>query len=364
MSYSVYNKVICSENFLKNYLIDPYPLGKDEKVSSEYLSFNRICGAKDIDEYSDKYGAYMYYGRGHSYKRLEDGNFEVLFATYDWYPICAIVKAIEIDHNVIWYAVGEEIIYMSKFSWDGKKVIEMTYDLESDDYCEWEDANWDQLKDLDDCDCIAWHYDTEKYDMWVCWDSDDLIERYKYDNPTKDYYEWRSDIERTIHKLDIEHNLRIYIGSNITIERIDGDHWYGKLISVEYDPENIEFYALMFYDGAARRIYESEIETIIPNYFDRNDSIINSVRTILAGKYLLWDGGIITGKTGTFPVVNIVNEGETIRVDYCRDLSAEDVVSFEVFEKPEVDAIVSSIERKFAQEQPKKKRFGFWHRKK
>ena len=61
---------------------------------------------------------------------------------------------------------------------------------------------------------------------------------------------------------------------------------------------------------------------------------------------------------------NIVNEGETIRVDYCRDLSAEDVVSFEVFEKPEVDAIVSSIERKFEQEQPKKKHFGFWHRKK
>ena len=74
--FFVSHKMKIVENLWRN-LAKIYFCGKDEKVSSEYLSFNRICGAKDIDEYSDKYGAYMYYDRGHSYKRLEDGNFEV-----------------------------------------------------------------------------------------------------------------------------------------------------------------------------------------------------------------------------------------------------------------------------------------------
>lgn len=164
------------------------------------------------------------------------------------------------------------------------------------------------------------------------------------------------------HKLDIEHNLRIYTGSYIAIKKTDGEIKYGKLLWVEFDEQKLEYYAELFFEENVLRIYENEIEEIIPNYEIKNNSIINSARTILSEKYILWDNGVITNRSSTFPVVNIVDEGESIRVDYCRDLSAEDVEFFEVFEKPAVDTIVLSVEsnlNKYA----KKKTAWFWRKK-
>ena len=142
-----------------------------------------------------------------------------------------------------------------------------------------------------------------------------------------------------LHKIDIEHNLRIYQNSYIVIQKDNRNIVLGKLLGVEYDAQAHEFYALLFNKGIASRLYESEIAEIITGYGDKNSAIIYSVRTILAEEYILWDDGVITGKTGTFPVVNLINEGEAIRVDYCHDLSAKDVEFFEAFEDPSVEYV-------------------------
>lgn len=165
----------------------------------------------------------------------------------------------------------------------------------------------------------------------------------------------------SIQNTDIEHNLRIFAGSNVAIRKLSGETEYGKLLWVSFDEQKLEYYALVFFNERVCRIYENEISEIIPIQEDTNDSVINSVRTILSEKYLLWDNGVISGRSKNQPVVNLVNEGVRIRVDYCKDINAEDVEFFEVFEIPSVDMIVYSIERNFEKSAKKVK---FWHKRK
>ena len=164
--------------------------------------------------------------------------------------------------------------------------------------------------------------------------------------------------------MDIDNLLRIYMNNYVTIVKANGEAIFGKLISVDFDMDKIEYYALLFMHEKAIRVYEKEIEEVIPKYEDRKDPIIDSVRTILADKYLLWDGGVLTDRKGTFPVVNITKWGDAIIVEYCKDLFAEDVVFYDVFERPSVDLIVSSVEQNFEKYAPKKKSFKFWRKNK
>lgn len=51
MANYVYQKVVCSKEFLERYLIDEYPLGSDKKISPPYISFNKLFGMTDIADY-------------------------------------------------------------------------------------------------------------------------------------------------------------------------------------------------------------------------------------------------------------------------------------------------------------------------
>ena len=163
---------------------------------------------------------------------------------------------------------------------------------------------------------------------------------------------------------DIEHSLRIYTGGFVLVRKYNGETAYGKLLWVEYDKEKFEFYVVLLFEEQTICIYESEIETVIPDYRDQNSAIINSVREALSKNYLLWDNGVITDRVGLFPVVDLVNIGSAVKVNYCNDLSAEDVEFSEVFTTPSVDEIVLSIDQNFKKYAPKKGLFKFWHKKK
>ena len=60
----------------------------------------------------------------------------------------------------------------------------------------------------------------------------------------------------------------------------------------------------------------------------------------------------------------MVNEGEAIRVEYCNDLSAKDVVFYEAFEEPSVDLIVESINQNFKKYAPQKGKIHLFKQKK
>ena len=164
--------------------------------------------------------------------------------------------------------------------------------------------------------------------------------------------------DKSIDKDEIGHVLRVYTDSTVTIRKHDGETVCGKLLGVDFDTQKFEYYALLFSEETAFRVYEDQIAEIIPSYRDKNASVINSVRTILSEKYLLWDNGVITDKSDALPVVNLTNEGMSIRVDYCNDLSAENVLFYEVFENPSVDVIVASVEKNYEKYEKKKTRFG------
>ena len=196
MANYVSNKVICKKSFFDKYFLDPYSLGEDSYdycKEHKYISFNKLFGVKDVSEYYDKYGEYVYYGRFYTVKKLDKENVEVKFHTRSCYPICAIKKAIELDHSIIWYAFEENIIYISKFVWENEKVIEKTLYIETSDFDEWYDKyiyNGNTYDEIDDADDAIWYYNYDDKKDWIIWPCDDLIKRYKDAYPAKQYYEW------------------------------------------------------------------------------------------------------------------------------------------------------------------------------
>lgn len=84
-----------------------------------------------------------------------------MFRTRWFYPINAIKKAIELDHSIIWYAVEENIIYISKFVWENNNVIEKTLNMETKYFIEWFDKNIYEeniYDDIDAADDSVWYY--------------------------------------------------------------------------------------------------------------------------------------------------------------------------------------------------------------
>ena len=153
-----------------------------------YITFNKLYKVKSLNEYMEKYGEYIYYGYGYNVKQLDNDLVEIKFQTKWSYPICAIVKAIELNHSIIWYAIEENIIYYSKFSWKDNKVIEETLYIENDKCFEaWYGQNiFNNLKCYDDS---LWYYNYENNPNWKRWDTDDLVKRYKDIYPPNNYQE-------------------------------------------------------------------------------------------------------------------------------------------------------------------------------
>lgn len=59
MTNYVFHKILCSKNFLDNYLLDYYPLGKDKKIYPPYISFNKLVGVFDLGEYLEHFDGSM-----------------------------------------------------------------------------------------------------------------------------------------------------------------------------------------------------------------------------------------------------------------------------------------------------------------
>ena len=196
MSNYVSNKVICKKSFFDKYLLDSYSLGEDSYEyckEHKYISFNKLFGVKSVSKYREKYGQYPVYGYFYCIEKIDKDYIELKFQTRWYYPICAIKKAIEIDHSIIWYALEENIIYISKFIWENDKVVEKTLNIENDDFYDWYDKNifyGNTYDDVDDSDDAVWYYDYDNKNEWIVWPCDDLIKRYKDDYPAKQYYEW------------------------------------------------------------------------------------------------------------------------------------------------------------------------------
>lgn len=105
MANYVANMVICSKVFYEKYFLDTNPFG-DENVSEyikehPYITFNKLYNVNSLNEYGDKYGVYIDYGYGHTIKELGKDLVEIKFQTRWDYPIYAIKKAIELDHDIV-----------------------------------------------------------------------------------------------------------------------------------------------------------------------------------------------------------------------------------------------------------------------
>ena len=195
MANYVSNKVICTKAFFDKYFLDPNSLGKenyDHCKKEKYISFNKLFGVKDVHEYYDNYGANVYYGFWYCIKEIDNEHIELMFQTKSCYPICAIIKAIELDHSIIWYALEDNAIYISKFVWENGKVIEKVLNLENNDFDAWYDKNIynGNTYDINKAYDSFWYYDYKSRKDWMTWECNDLIKRYKDCYPASDYRKW------------------------------------------------------------------------------------------------------------------------------------------------------------------------------
>jgi len=198
MANYVSNKVICTKKFFDKYFIDPYSLGKKSYEyckEHKYISFNNLFGVKNVNEYYDKYGEYIYYGCFYNVKEISDELVEINFKTKHYYPISAIKKAIELEHDIIWYCVEENLIYISKFLWDKNGVVEKVLNIENEEFNDWYDNC--NIKYDSSADDIVWYY-KPKNNKWIVWECDDLIKKYKNKYPYNEYYEWVKKLNKNM----------------------------------------------------------------------------------------------------------------------------------------------------------------------
>lgn len=175
MANYVYNRVICSEETFNHYFWDKKPFG--EEGDKPYITFNQLMGVNSLMEYRDCYGVSIYYGYGFIHRRLENNKMEFLFATRWYYPIEAIKKAVEIDHDLIWYAVEENVVHISKFYWDDK-VREDVY-VPGENWDVWYEKNVEYSNNIkEDPDDDVWDFLVDIEPKWVEWPSTDSFQRY------------------------------------------------------------------------------------------------------------------------------------------------------------------------------------------
>lgn len=178
MANYVSNKVICSKDVLYKYFIDFNPFNDEVPLNEPYITFNKLFGVKSLNEYSEKYGVIIYYGFSFSYKERPDGLYEVKFCTRWKYPILAIIRLLELSHEVQWYAVEENCIYVSKFYWkNGVKEDVKKLELVKE-YEDWREKNKDFEDTLEDWDDWVWYYLEDSKTNWINWESSDNFDRY------------------------------------------------------------------------------------------------------------------------------------------------------------------------------------------
>lgn len=101
------NMVICNKSFYEKYFFDSNPFGDkivDKYIKKyPYITFNKLYNVNSLNEYENMYGTYIYYGLGYTIKYIEKNLVEIKFKTQWNYPIYAIKKAIELNHDIVWY---------------------------------------------------------------------------------------------------------------------------------------------------------------------------------------------------------------------------------------------------------------------
>lgn len=177
MANYVYQQVICSKDFFETYFLDCYPID-EKRIDPPYISFNKLVGVKDLGEYGEQFGEYIYYGYGFTYQMRSDGLMVLTFATKRDYPIAAIRAAIQLDHTVEWYAIEENCIYGSRFFWK-QGVQEEICLLDDDCFGTWAEARYEFDEALADSDHIVWYYLLENKVNWL--DRSSLLDLPRYD---------------------------------------------------------------------------------------------------------------------------------------------------------------------------------------
>lgn len=177
MSNYVWNKVICRKDVLDQFFIDTDPFGDGTPVEQPYISFNKLFGAKSLNEYEEKYGRYISYGWGCTWSMRADNLCELLFCTRWEYPIRAIIRTLELAHDAKWFCVEENFAYISKFYWLND-VREDVFIL-GDDYDQWLEENMDYDDSIKDPDDGVWHYLPTAKGKWLNWPSSDNFTRYR-----------------------------------------------------------------------------------------------------------------------------------------------------------------------------------------
>ena len=185
MANYVSNMVVCSKAFYEKYFFDTNPFG-DENVSEyikkhPYITFNKLYGVNSLNEYEDKYWVYIYYGYGHTIKDIGNNLVEIKFQTRWDYPIYAIKKAIELEHDIVWYVCEEGTSIISKFLWNDNDVVEEEALLD-DNYYDWYEENEDKCEELEDADDLLWYYDYEGQLNWKKCKKENLIIKYGKNN--------------------------------------------------------------------------------------------------------------------------------------------------------------------------------------
>ena len=179
MSNYVWHKVICRKEILDQYFIDQDPFGDGTKLQEPYITFNKLFGVHSLNEYSEKYGVHIYYGFGVSWEIQPSGLCTIKFCTRWEYPIKAIVQAITLENDIVWFAVEENCIYVSKFYWSELEGVQEDVLFIEDGYDKWLDVNWNFEDSLQDPDYGVWYYLQTVSNDWRTWKSDDGFSRYQ-----------------------------------------------------------------------------------------------------------------------------------------------------------------------------------------
>lgn len=229
MANYVYNRVVCTKEILNKYFLDDEPFEEGVKLNEPYITFNKLFNTKLDENYSGLYGESIYYGDGFKYNELENGNIEILFNTRWRYPIKAIEKALELCKNdIIWYAVEENLIYVSKFYWDNEIREETLYLEDRDNFNEFNENNPEPQSNF-----WIWEYPVEKQDGWKIWQCNDFDERYFKEYPAQKYYKEMDEEETNSSiRMNIDDTYFEFGVDNYVAGKENDDNWSNIKIKV------------------------------------------------------------------------------------------------------------------------------------
>ncbi|HPX32165.1 MAG TPA: hypothetical protein PLT36_01495 [Erysipelotrichaceae bacterium] len=177
MSNYVYNRVVGPKEVLEKYFIEFYQEDDDKKTRKYYISFFKLFGVSSYEEYSEKVGgrSYCYTTSLPKITREDKSLYEIRFQTKWEYPIRAILKAIELSNDIIWFAAEEGCIYISKFYWQSEVKEDVLF-IE-DEYYSWMERNyWIETYDL--LDESVWFFLPNAKGKWINWENQDGFKRY------------------------------------------------------------------------------------------------------------------------------------------------------------------------------------------